>query len=73
MQSWVTNFSNYSYSIRDCTILVLFHLLTKDQIVCSNLKGGEGELANLKPRLMAPTKLHNIKLKHIIYMLTKTC
>jgi len=33
--------------------------------LCSNLRGGGGELGNLKARPLAPT---NIKLKHAIYM-----
>ena len=36
--------------------------------MCSSLRGEGGELGNLKPYPMAPTKLHNIKLKHAIYM-----
>ena len=35
---------------------------------CSSLRGGGGELENLKSRPVVPTKLHNIKLKHGIYM-----
>ena len=33
---------------------------------CSSLRGGGDELGNLKLKPMAPTKLHNIKLKHAI-------
>ena len=32
----------------------------------SSLRGRGGELAKLKPKPMAPTKLHNIKLKYAI-------
>ena len=32
----------------------------------SNLRGGGSELGKLKPKHMAPTKLHNIKLKYAI-------
>ena len=35
--------------------------------MCSSLKGGGGELGNLKLWPMAPTKLHNIKLKQTNY------
>ena len=42
--------------------------MLKDRIGCSSLRGGGGELGNLKSYPMAPTKLHNIKLKHAIYM-----
>ena len=45
-----------------------FPSIMKARIGCSSLRGGGGELGNLKPRPMAPTKLHNIKLKHAIYM-----
>ena len=40
----------------------------KDRIGCSSLRGGGSKLGNLKSKHMAPTKLHNIKLKHDIYM-----
>ena len=32
----------------------------------SSLRGGKGELGNSKLKHMAPTNLHNIKLKHAI-------
>ena len=56
------SFVNY-YMVR-----ILVQMLVKDRIGCSSLKEGKGELGNLKFRPIAPTKLHNIKLKHAIYM-----
>ena len=41
--------------------------------LCSSLRGGGSKLVNLKSRPMAPTKLHNIKLKHAIYMCNYDC
>ena len=35
----------------------------KDRIGCSSLRGGGAELGKIKSRPLAPTKLHNIKLK----------
>ena len=40
---------------------------------CCSLRGGGGQLGNLKPRPLAPTQLHNIKLKHAIYMCNYGC
>ena len=49
------------------------YLILKVVGSCSSLREGEGELGNLKSRPMASTKLHNIKLKHAIYMCNYGC